>query len=211
MVRKRLGVNLAREHPVKADMVIPVPDGGIAASVGYAQASGIPLDNGLVRNHYVGRTFLNPVQSGRSKAVFLKHNFVKELVKGKDIVLVDDSLVRGTTMKRLVEAARKAGAKKIHLRIPCPPHKFPCFYGVDFATRGELMAAKHSIEDMEKILNVDSLRYLSIEGLLGATSIDNSNFCTACFSGEYPIKNCDQMGDKYRMEEEAGSLVEEMA
>lgn len=206
-VRKNLGINLAREHPVQADVVIPIPDGGICSALGFAAASKIPLEFGFIRNHYVGRTFLNPVQEGRSRAVQLKHNVVKHVVKGKRVVLVDDSLVRGTTMKQLVLGARKAGAKEVHLRIPCPAHKHPCYYGVDFATRGELMAANHSIPEMEKVLELDSLRYISVDGLLGATSQPKDHFCTACFTGNYPIKNPDEMCNKYRMEQ--GSLITE--
>ncbi len=207
-VRKNLGKNLAREHPIDADVVIPIPDGGISAAIGFAQAANIPLDFGFIRNHYVGRTFLNPVQAGRSKEVHLKHNVIKNVVRDKKVILVDDSLVRGTTMKRLVQAVKNAGAKEVHLRIPCPPHKYPCYYGVDFATKGELMAANHSIEEMEHILKIDSLRYISIEGLLNSTSQPNNHYCTACFTGCYPLENPDEMTNKYRMEQ--GSLLTEV-
>ncbi|MHC4871237.1 MAG: amidophosphoribosyltransferase [Planctomycetota bacterium] len=206
-VRKNLGRNLAREHPVDADVVIPIPDGGISSALGFSEASKIPFDFGFIRNHYVGRTFLNPVQEGRSRAVHLKHNIIKEVVKDKKVVLVDDSLVRGTTMKRLVQAAKAGGAKEVHLRIPCPPHKHPCFYGVDFATRGELMAANHNIREMENMLEIDSLRYISVDGLLASTSQPDSHYCTACFTGCYPIENPDEMDNKYRMEQ--GSLLME--
>ncbi|MFW5856551.1 MAG: amidophosphoribosyltransferase [Planctomycetota bacterium] len=207
LVRKRLGVNLAREHPADADVVVPVPDGGNSAAIGYAQASGIPLDRGLIRNHYVGRTFLNPVQSGRDRAVHLKHNVVKDVVRGKRVVLVDDSLVRGTTMKRLVRAVRDGGASEVHLRISCPPNAYPCYYGVDFPTRGELIAANSSREEIERALQVESLRYISIEGLLDATSGPSGNYCTACFSGKYPLPASEELGNKMRMEAEGEGLV----
>jgi amidophosphoribosyltransferase len=210
-VRVNLGRNLAREHPVEADVVVPIPDGGNSSALGYSLESGIPLDWGLIRNHYVGRTFLNPLQSGRSRAVHLKHNVVKDVVRGKRVVLVDDSVVRGTTTRRLVQAVRNAGAAEVHLRIPCPPHRFPCYYGVDFSTRGELIASTHSLEEIESVLNADSVRYISIKGLLDATSIDQDHFCTACFSGEYPLESSDAMEDKYRLEERGGAYTEEMA
>lgn len=209
-VRRRLGRNLAREHPADADIVVPIPDGGNSAALGYSEGSGIPLDWGFIRNHYVGRTFLNPVQKGRDRAVHLKHNVVKDVVRGRRVVLVDDSLVRGTTMRRLVAAVREGGAAEVHLRISCPPNAFPCFYGVDFPTKKELIAATHTREEIEQALNVNSLRYLSIEGMLGATSLPDDHFCSACFSGQYPLPIDDQMDNKHRLGAQ-GMLLEEMA
>jgi amidophosphoribosyltransferase len=209
-VRRRLGENLAREHGADADVVVAVPDGGNSAAMGYAHASGIPLDRGLIRNHYVGRTFLNPVQEGRDRAVILKHNVVKEVVRGRRVVLVDDSLVRGTTMRRLVSAVREAGAAEVHLRISCPPNKFPCYYGVDFPTRDELIAATHTREEIERALQVESLRYISIEGMLSAARIPSDQFCAACFSGTYPLPTNDRMENKYRLGAQQ-ALLEELA
>lgn len=199
-VRMRLGKILAEEAMVDADIVVAIPDSGYSAALGYCQASGLPLDRGLIRNHYVGRTFLHPVQQQRVRAVSLKHNVVPAVVKGKRVVLVDDSLIRGTTIRGIVNGLRNAGAAEIHLRISCPSNRFPCFYGIDFPTRKELIAANHTIEEMEKILGVESLRYISVAGMLSAVSKPQENYCAACFTGEYPIEVIDQMEDKFSMD-----------
>ncbi len=185
-VRKELGKQLAREHPVEADMVIPVPDSGLSAAIGYSQESGIPLEWGFIRNHYVGRTFIQPHQRYRDLGVRIKLNIMPEVVRGKRVIVVDDSIVRGTTSRRRVRAIRNAGAKEVHLRISCPPHRWPCFYGIDFPSREELIANKMDHQAVEEFLNVDSLGYLSLEGMLRAIG-NGGRFCTACFSGKYPI------------------------
>lgn len=186
LFRKRLGMKLAEELPVDADIVIAIPDGGNSAALGYSLASGIPLDYGFIRNHYVGRTFTQPQQRGRHQRVELKLNAVSEVVKDKKVVVVDDSIVRGTTSRSRLGLLRKAGAKEIHVRISCPPHRFPCYYGIDFQIKDELIAANYTLEEIEKFLDVESLGYLSAEGLLSCTSSPR-NFCTACFTGDYPV------------------------
>lgn len=203
-VRMRLGEILAEETMVEADIVVAIPDSGYSAALGYCRASGLPLDRGLIRNHYVGRTFLHPVQRQRVRAVSLKHNVVPAVVKGKRVVLVDDSLIRGTTIRGIVNGLRRAGAQEIHLRISCPPNRFPCFYGIDFPTREELIAANHTIEEMEKILNVESLRYISVGGMLSSVSLPPENYCAACFTGEYPVKVQDVMDNKFSMDQPGG-------
>ncbi len=185
-VRKELGRQLAREHPVEADMVMPVPDSGLSAAIGYSQESGIPLEWGFIRNHYVGRTFIQPHQRHRELGVRVKLNIMPEVIRGKRVIVVDDSIVRGTTSRRRVKAIRQAGAKEVHLRISCPPHKWPCFYGIDFPSRDELIANKMSHREIERFLEVDSLGYLSLEGMLRAVG-NHNHYCTACFSGKYPI------------------------
>jgi amidophosphoribosyltransferase len=187
LVRRRLGHELAREHPVSADIVIPVPDSGNSAALGFSQESGIPLEYGIIRNHYVGRTFIQPSQGIRDFKVRVKFNFVKELLKGKRVVVVDDSIVRGTTSKIRVKSLRQAGAKEVHLRISCPPHKFPCAYGIDFPTKGELVANRYSPEELRKYFECDSLGYLSLEGMLRCVSYPKESYCTACWSGKYPV------------------------
>ncbi|MFH1098295.1 MAG: amidophosphoribosyltransferase, partial [Candidatus Desantisbacteria bacterium] len=187
-VRKRSGRQLAIESPVSADIVIPIPDSGVSAALGYAEGCGLKYELGLIRNHYVGRTFLNPKQSIREFGVSIKLNPIREVVANKSVVLVDDSIVRGTTCKKIISMVRNAGAKEVHLRISSPPIKHPCFYGVDTPTTKELVAATHSIEEIRNFIGVDSLGYLSIEGLLTAalSSKEKNEFCTACFDGEYP-------------------------
>ncbi len=185
MARKNMGIHLAKESPVEADLVMPFPDSGIYCAVGYAQASGIPYEHALIRNHYVGRTFIQPTQDMRDFAVRIKLNPVRDAIKGKRIIIVDDSIVRGTTMRTRVKKLRELGAAEVHCRISCPPVKFPCFYGVDFASRGELIAANHSLEDIKTFLGLDSLHFLSLEGLLA--SVHDINYCLACFNGEYAI------------------------
>lgn len=199
-VRVRHGRRLAQESHVDADIVVAVPDGGYSAAVGYCQESGVPLERGLIRNHYVGRTFLLPVQKQRVRAVSMKHNVVKAVVSGKRVVLIDDSLVRGTTIKGIVQALRKAGAEEVHMRVACPPNCNPCFYGIDFPTRGELLAANYTIEQMESEIGVDTLRYLTVEGMLGGVSLPPENYCSACFTGKYPLEVIDEMEDKFSMD-----------
>ncbi len=188
LVRQRLGEELAKEHPVEADLVIPVPDSGNSAALGYSRQSGIPLEYGIIRNHYVGRTFIQPSQGIRDFKVRVKFNFVKEVLKGKRLVVVDDSIVRGTTSKIRVKSLRQAGAKEVHLRISCPPHRFPCAYGIDFPTKEELIANKYNTEEIRKYFECDSVGYLSLEGMLKCMSFPKENYCTACWSGKYPVE-----------------------
>ena len=188
-VRRKLGAQLAKEHAVDADLVVPVPDSGFSAALGYSQESGIPLEMGIIRNHYVGRTFIQPAQDSRDMGVRVKFNILKDILKGKRIIIVDDSIVRGTTSKIRVRNLRKAGVKEVHLRISCPPHRFPCFYGIDFNRASELIANKYeSLEKIGKYLEVDSLGYLSLEGMLGCLKHSKDSYCTSCWVGKYPIK-----------------------
>jgi amidophosphoribosyltransferase len=189
---------MAREHPANADLVLPIPDSGNFAALGFSAESGIPFAMGIIRNHYVGRTFIQPAQEIRDFKVRVKFNPVKKIVQGKRLVVVDDSIVRGTTTKARVKSLREAGAQEIHLRVSCPPIKHPCFYGIDFPTRKELIANTLSIEEIRKFLNVESLGYLSLEGLQSAVGA-SANYCTACWSGKYPIPFGDE-GDKYALE-----------
>ncbi|MDC3379508.1 amidophosphoribosyltransferase, partial [Planctomycetota bacterium] len=186
-VRKELGAALAREHPVEADVVISIPDSGNAAAMGYSQESGIPFEQGFIRNHYVGRTFIEPTQAKRVLTTDLKLNVVPWAVEGKRVIVVDDSVVRGTTATRRCRYLREAGATEIHLRVACPPLRHPCFYGIDFQSKGELIAAKHTLEEVAKIMELDSLGYLSVQGMLDSVSGDDDNYCTACWTGDYPI------------------------
>lgn len=190
-IRKRLGRELAAQSKVNADIVIPVPDSGVAAALGYAESSQIPYDTGLIRNHYVGRTFIEPQQSIRHFGVKIKLNAVREVLEGKRVVVVDDSIVRGTTSRKIVKMIRAAGAKEIHVRISSPPILSPCFYGIDTPTRQELVASTHDADEIRKYITADSLEYLSMEGMFRAVynseSGENRHFCTACFSGNYPI------------------------
>ena len=190
MARKRMGMQLAKEAPVEADLVMPFPDSGVYCAVGYAQESGIPYEHALIRNHYVGRTFIQPTQDMRDFAVRVKLNPVREVIKGKRIVIVDDSIVRGTTMRTRVKKLRELGAAEVHCRISCPPVKHPCFYGVDFSSRGELIAANHSIDDIRRFLGLDTLEFLSFEGML--SSVTDIGYCLACFDGDYAI-NVDEV------------------
>ena len=188
LVREKFGRQLAIEQPAPgADIVIPVPDSGNSAALGFSQQSGVPLEAGIIRNHYVGRTFIQPSQGIRDFKVRVKFNLVKEVLKGKSVVVVDDSIVRGTTSKMRVKSLRQAGAKEVHLRISCPPHRFPCAYGIDFPTREELIANRYSDEEIRKYLECDSVGYLSLEGMLKCVSYAKENYCTACWSGKYPI------------------------
>lgn len=185
-VRRKLGTILAQRHPVDADIVISVPDSSNTSSLGFAREANIPFEIGLIRNHYVGRTFIQPNQSLRDGTVRLKFNTVDGVLKGKRVAVVDDSIVRGSTMKKLVAMLHKAGAKEVHLRIASPPVKFPCFYGIDMPSRSELIASSQSVEEIRRYLGVDSLEYLTIEDLRSVVD-DPGNFCNACFSGEYPV------------------------
>lgn len=187
-VRKKLGEQLAKEHPVRADFVVPVPDSGFAAALGYAKESGIPLEMGIIRNHYVGRTFIQPAQDTRDLGVRVKFNLLKDMLRGKRIVIVDDSIVRGTTSKIRVRNLRRAGVKEVHLRISCPPHRFPCFYGIDFHRSSELIANKYaSLDKIREFMGVDSIGYLSLEGMLACLKCPAHHYCTACWTGKYPI------------------------
>ncbi len=187
-VRKAFGRRLASEHPADADLVISVPDSSNAAALGYSMASGIPLELGLIRNHYVGRTFIYPTSELRHDRVRIKFNPVRELLYNKRVVVVDDSIVRGTTSRKLMHMLRDVGVKEIHVRISSPPITSSCFYGIDTPTRGELIAANSSVEDIRGYLGVDSLGYLSVEGLLESTGLRPQDFCVACFTGEYPVR-----------------------
>jgi amidophosphoribosyltransferase len=184
--RMRMGARLAEEHPVDADIVIGIPDSATAAAIGYARESGIPYVEALVKNRYVGRTFIQPDQRLRDRGVQLKFNPLPEMLRGKSVVVVDDTIVRGTTTPRVVAMLRKAGAREIHMRITSPPIQHPCFYGVDMATRGELIAAHESIEEIRAHIGADTLGYLSLEGTAAATGQGEQQLCTACFSGNYP-------------------------
>jgi amidophosphoribosyltransferase len=186
-VRRRLGRALAEEHPVAADIIISVPDSSNTAALGYSEVSGIPYDIGLIRNHYVGRTFIRPEQKIRDLDVKIKFNVVKGVIKNKRVVLVDDSLVRGTTSKKLVKMLREAGAKEVHLRLSSPPITSPCFYGIDMPTKKELIASKKSVDAIKRYLGADSVGYLSLDRMLNLPSLPKGGFCHACFSGEYPI------------------------
>jgi amidophosphoribosyltransferase len=199
LTRKAHGRRLAQEAPVEADFVMPFPDSGTYAALGYSEASGVPFEMGMIRNHYVGRTFIQPTQSMRDFGVRIKLNPVKKLLKGKDIIIIEDSIIRGTTVRTRVKALRELGVRKVHMRVSGPPHRFPCHYGIDFSTRGELIAATKTVEELREFLGLDSLYYLSIDGLLNATEIKSpeNNFCKACFDGCYPVafdtqlsKNC---------------------
>jgi len=186
--RVAVGEQLAKEHPATADLVIPVPESGTPAAIGYAKASGIPYGMGLVKNSYVGRTFIQPSQTIRQLGIRLKLNPLREIIEGKRIVVVDDSIVRGNTQRALVRMLREAGALEIHVRISSPPVKWPCYYGIDFASRAELIAAGLETEEIRRSIGADSLGYVSMEGLIAATTIAEDKLCTACFSGKYPIQ-----------------------
>lgn len=184
--RHKMGKQLALEHPADADLVVPVPDSGVAAAIGFAKQSGINFRQAIIRNHYVGRTFIEPTQSIRSFGVRLKLNPVKDLINGQRVVLVDDSIVRGTTSKKIVEMVREAGATEVHIRISCPPTTNSCYYGVDTPHRQDLIASRMTTEEVCEYIGADSLGYLSLEGMLGAIGIDPSSTCNACWSGKYP-------------------------
>jgi amidophosphoribosyltransferase len=199
--RVRIGKRLAIEAPVEADLVIPVPESGTPAAIGYAQQSGIPYGLGLVKNSYVGRTFIQPSQTIRQLGIRLKLNPLREIIEGKRIVVVDDSIVRGNTQRAIVRMLREAGAREIHVRISSPPVEWPCYYGIDFASRAELIASGLEIEEIRRSIGSDSLSYVSMEGLIAATTIDENKLCTACFTGTYPIAvPADMSEGKMRLE-----------
>jgi amidophosphoribosyltransferase len=186
-VRTELGRRLAAEHPAQADVVVPVPDSGVCAATGYAEASGLSLQMGLIRNHYVGRTFIEPHQAIRHFGVRVKLNPVKSILQGRRVVLVDDSIVRGTTSRKIVKMVRAAGASEVHMRISCPPTISPCFYGVDTPKRSELIGATHEVDEIRRYIGADSLGYLSLEGTLGAVGPARGSYCTSCYTGRYPV------------------------
>jgi len=186
-IRKQMGRELAKELPVEADMVVPVPDSGVAAALGYAQESGIPFEMAIMRNHYVGRTFIEPTQEIRDLKVKMKLSPIKHKIEGKRLVVIDDSIVRGTTSRRIVRMLKEAGAKEVHMRIASPATTGPCYYGVDTPTREELIASSHSVEEIRKYIEADSLAYLSIDGLTRAIKDKKENYCFACFDDNYPI------------------------
>lgn len=188
LTRKRLGHQLASECPANGDLVMPVPDSGNYAALGFAEESKIPLELSLIRNHYVGRTFIQPSQNARDFRVRVKLNPIKDVLKGKRVVIIEDSIVRGTTSRVRVKTLRDAGAKEVHMRVSCPPLRHPCFYGIDFPTKKELIASSHTVEWIRDFINLDSLSYLSLEGMLKAMLLPKEEFCTACFSGNYPVK-----------------------
>ncbi|MFP3939882.1 MAG: amidophosphoribosyltransferase, partial [Thermoanaerobaculia bacterium] len=185
--RLAMGAHLAREAPVPGDLVVPVPDSGLFAALGYSRESGLPFEFGLIRNHYVGRTFIEPRQSIRHFGVRIKLNPVRELIEGRRVILVDDSIVRGTTAPKIVKMVRDAGATEVHVRISCPPTSWPCHYGIDMPTREELIASSHSPDEIRDFLGADSLAYLSLDGMLACLSGDDASYCTACWTGDYRV------------------------
>lgn len=186
--RKKMGKILARECRVAADLVMPFPDSGNYAAIGYSQESGIPLEMGVIRNHYVGRTFIQPTQSMRDFGVRVKLNPVRSFLEGKRVIIIEDSIIRGTTGRWRIKSLRKIGVKEVHMMISCPPTRNPCYYGIDFSSRGELIAASKSVEEIRQFLDLDTLYYLSLEGMIAATGLEASSFCKACFDGIYPIE-----------------------
>jgi amidophosphoribosyltransferase len=198
-VRKEMGRQLAREHKIEADLVIPVPDSGVCAAMGYSEESGIPYEMAFIRNHYVGRSFLQPTQLIRDFNVRVKLNLIESLVYNKRVVIVDDSIVRGTTCRSRVKTLKDAGAKEVHVAVSCPPHQHPCVYGIDFPDRSKLMAANNTVDEIRKYLNADSLHYLSQEGMVAATGQPKENFCMACYDGNYPVP-FDPLLDKHIIE-----------
>lgn len=194
--RKRIGHELAREAPADADIIVPVPDSGVPAAMGYAEQSGIPFELGIIRNHYVGRTFIEPTDQIRNLGVRLKHSANRAVLEGRRVVLVDDTIVRGTTSRKIVEMVRAAGAKEVHMRVSAPPTAHPCFYGIDTPERSKLLAARNSVEEMARLIGLDSLAFVSIDGLyraLGKPGRDTARpaFCDACFTGDYPVSLAD--------------------
>ncbi|MDI6789240.1 MAG: amidophosphoribosyltransferase [Thermodesulfobacteriota bacterium] len=201
MTRKRMGELLAREAQVQGDFVMPFPDSGNYAAVGVAQASGIPFEIGVIRNHYVGRTFIQPSQTMRDFGVKVKLNPVRCLLKNKRVIIVEDSIIRGTTSRTRVHTIRGAGAREVHMLVSCPPHRFPCYYGIDFSNLGELIASKFSVEEIRRYLGLDSLHYLSLEELLKSVNGKQNRFCLACFDGNYPLL-LEEEFSKYCLEKE---------
>jgi len=186
-IRKRLGARLAQEHPVAADLVMPFPDSGTYAALGYAERLGVPFELGVIRNHYVGRTFIQPSQSMRDFAVRVKLNPVREVLQGRRIVVVEDSIIRGTTSRTRVQTLRQVGATEVSMVVSCPPTRFPCYYGIDFSSKGELIAAHKTVAEIRDYLGLDYLGYMSLEGMVAATQMDPDAFCLACFTGDYPV------------------------
>jgi amidophosphoribosyltransferase len=198
-VRTDLGRILAREQPVDAEVVVPVPDSGVCAAMGYAEESGVPLRMGLIRNHYVGRTFIQPQASIRHFGVKVKLNPVRSILDGRRVILVDDSIVRGTTSRKIVRMVRAAGAREVHVRVSCPPTISPCFYGVDTPRKSELIAATHTLAEIREFLEADSVAYLSLEGLLSAVGKDRSSYCSSCYTGVYPVPVPREGGDHLQL------------
>lgn len=194
--RIEAGRTLAKEHPVEADLVIGVPDSGLSAAMGYSMESGIPYGVGLIKNRYIGRTFIQPDQDQREKGVKIKLNALKDAIDGKRVIMIDDSIVRGTTSRRIVQILRDAGAKEVHMMASSPPVKYPCHFGIDIASKSQLIASQHSIEEIRALFGADSLGYLSIEGLLKTPVGSTCGFCTACFKGDYPM-DVPEDGTKY--------------
>ena len=186
-VRKRMGKALAQQSPVDADIVVPVPDSGNISALGYSEESGIPFEMGLIRNHYVGRTFIEPKSQIRDFGVKVKLNAVKEIIKGKRVIIIDDSIVRGTTSRKIVKMVRAAGAKEIHVRISSPPTLYPCFYGIDTPDREQLIASKHTLEETRRYVTADTLEYIDIDKMIGTMAGERSSYCAACFDGDYAV------------------------
>jgi amidophosphoribosyltransferase len=198
-MRKNIGAELARETKIKADVVVPIPDSGVPAAIGYSAESGIPFELGIIRNHYVGRTFIEPTDRIRHFGVKLKHNANLEVIKGKRVILIDDSIVRGTTSKKIVQMIRDAGAKEVYMLIASPPTVAPCFYGIDTPDKKDLIAANHEVNAIAKMIGVDHLSYISLDGLYRAISETKRNeaepqYCDACFTNRYPIRLSDKEG-----------------
>ncbi|HSR13773.1 MAG TPA: amidophosphoribosyltransferase, partial [Thermodesulfobacteriota bacterium] len=187
LIRKKLGARLAEESPADVDFVMPIPDSGNSAALGFAEHLRLPFEMGMIRNHYVGRTFIQPSQSVRDFGVKIKLNPVRDLLRGKKVVVVEDSIVRGTTSRTRIRALRDAGVKEVHMRVSCPPHRFPCHYGIDFPTRQELIGSSRTVEQIREYIGLDSLAYLSTEGMVGAMPQPDDSFCLACFTGKYPV------------------------
>jgi amidophosphoribosyltransferase len=199
LFRKKQGRLLAEEFSVNADLVMPFPDSGSYAAIGFAQESAIPFEMGVIRNHYVGRTFIQPSQSMRDFGVKVKLNPVKELLKGRRVLIIEDSIIRGTTSRTRIKTLREIGASEVHMLVSCPPHRFPCYYGIDFSTRGELIAAQKTVDEIKDYIGLDSLGYLSIDNLIRATDIPKGDLCLACFDGNYPVPIMEEVG-KFSLE-----------
>jgi amidophosphoribosyltransferase len=202
LFRKRQGELLAESFPLDVDLAMPFPDSGNYAAIGYSQCSGIPLEMGVIRNHYVGRTFIQPSQSMRDFGVKVKLNPVREILEGKRVVIIEDSIIRGTTARTRIKSLKNVGAREIHMLVSCPPHRFPCHYGIDFSSRGELIAARKSVEEIRDFIGLDSLGYLGLDQLVRATDIPRKELCLACFDGKYPV-HIDQGFDKFCLESSA--------
>jgi len=206
-MRIKLGRMLAKQSPIEADIVVPIPDSSVSAAIGYARESNIPYELAMIRSHYIGRTFIEPTQKIRDFGAKIKFNVVKSAVEGKRVVVVDDSIMRGTTMRKIIKMFKKAGAKEIHVRISSPPTKFPCFYGIDIPTHKELIAATHTIEEIRKYLRVDSIEYMTVDTMLDAINNSGKKFCTACFDGKYPspLEEITDENQKYLFEDQGTS------